>query len=203
MTNAVALLLAVTLILHVFPRQALADVYKFTDQYGVTHYTNEPGRADYQRMVEVLQDEGPLNRAKVKPIKSNLQAYSNHVLAAAEETGVDSALVHAVITAESAYNPRAISRAGAKGLMQLMPGTAQRYKVEDVFDPAENIKGGTRYLRDLLVLFNDDLELAIAAYNAGENAVIKHRRRIPPYAETLAYVPKVMRLYKKYQALMN
>jgi soluble lytic murein transglycosylase-like protein len=107
-----------------------------------------------------------------------------------------------VITAESGYNAAAVSRAGAQGLMQLMPQTAKRYEVADSFDPEQNIRGGARYLRDLLDLFGNDLELAIAAYNAGENAVLRHGRKVPPYRETLAYVPKVIGLYDKYRGML-
>jgi soluble lytic murein transglycosylase-like protein len=101
-------------------------------------------------------------------------------------------LLHAVIRTESAYNPAALSSAGAVGLMQLMPGTAKRYGVPDIWDPVENLRGGARYLRDLLDLFGNDLRLALAAYNAGENAVIKYGNRIPPYPETQRYVRKVL-----------
>jgi soluble lytic murein transglycosylase-like protein len=91
-----------------------------------------------------------------------------------------------------------VSRAGAVGLMQLMPETAKRYKVTDRHDPEQNIRGGAQYLRDLLRMFNNDLHLTIAAYNAGEKAVMKYGNRIPPFRETLAYVPKVMKFYKQY-----
>lgn len=113
--------------------------------------------------------------------------------------GVDQALLHAVITVESGYSPNAVSRKGASGLMQLMPATARRYGVADSFDPVQNLHGGTQYLRDLLKLFNSDVGLALAAYNAGERAVLKHGRRIPPFRETTRYVPRVLAFYKKYQ----
>lgn len=136
-----------------------------------------------------VQGYGRLTRAR----------YSSHVLAAAQETSVDPALIHAVISVESGYNPSARSHAGAVGLMQLMPQTAERYGVTDRFDPAQNIQGGARYLRDLKVMFGNNLHLVLAAYNAGENAVMKYGKRIPPYRETIAYVPKVMSHYKKYR----
>ena len=112
---------------------------------------------------------------------------------------MDPALIHAVIAVESGYNPSARSSAGAVGLMQLMPGTAKRYGVKNRLDPAQNIHGGARYLRDLQVMFDNNLQLVLAAYNAGEEAVRKYGRRIPPYRETAAYVPKVMQLYRKYR----
>ena len=115
---------------------------------------------------------------------------------AARAYGLDPKLVHAVIRAESGYNTNAVSSKGAVGLMQLIPATAQRYGVQDSYDPGQNIQGGTRYLRDLLKMFNGNMELAIAGYNAGENAVIRAGHRIPPYPETMAYVPKVLSFYR-------
>ena len=103
-----------------------------------------------------------------------------------------------MVTAESAYDPVAVSSAGAVGLMQLMPGTAERYGVRNRRDPRQNVLGGVRYLRDLLVQF-DDLTLALAAYNAGENAVIRYGNRIPPYPETQNYVRKVLTFYRDYR----
>jgi soluble lytic murein transglycosylase-like protein len=126
--------------------------------------------------------------------------YSGHILAASKETEVEAALIHAVISVESGYNPSARSPAGAVGLMQLMPGTAKRYGVTDRLDPAQNIQGGARYLRDLKVMFDNNLNLVLAAYNAGEEAVMKYGKRIPPYRETTAYVPKVLSHYRKYRA---
>ncbi len=113
--------------------------------------------------------------------------------------GMESALLHAVISVESRYNPKAVSNKGAAGLMQLMPQTAKRYGVADAFDPLQNLNGGARYLRDLLRLFNNNTSLALAAYNAGEHAVMKHGNRIPPYRETLNYVPRVLDFYQRYQ----
>ena len=107
-------------------------------------------------------------------------------------------LLHAVITAESAYNPNAVSSAGARGLMQLMPGTARRFGVTNAYNPSENIRGGARYLKTLMGMFNSDLNLVLAAYNAGEGAVLKHGRRIPPYDETRRYVRKVRAYYEQY-----
>ncbi len=123
--------------------------------------------------------------------------FDNHIHAAAAETKVDPGLIKAVISVESGYNPTARSPKGAMGLMQLMPETARRYGVKDIRDPRENIHGGARYLRDLMAMFGNDLSLVLAAYNAGEEAVMKYGRRIPPFAETTAYVPKVLSRYKK------
>lgn len=180
---------------------ARGDVFSYTDASGIQHYTNQPGQAGYTLIVAVLNEEGKKNRARVQPKTARVAEYSPHIEAAAVEFGLDTALVHAVITAESGYNPAAVSRAGAQGLMQLMPGTAKRYDVRNSFDPVQNIRGGVRYLSDLMEMFDHDVSLAVAAYNAGENAVLKYGRQIPPYRETLAYVPKVLGLYQKYRDL--
>lgn len=126
--------------------------------------------------------------------------YDHHINAASNETKVDPALIRAVISVESGYNPFARSHAGAVGLMQLMPGTAQRYGVTNSLDPAQNIRGGARYLRDLQAMFGNDLRLVLAAYNAGEEAVIRYGRRIPPFRETVEYVPKVLSHYAQDRA---
>jgi soluble lytic murein transglycosylase-like protein len=112
----------------------------------------------------------------------------------ARQHNVDPDLVHAIITVESNYNPRAVSRAGAQGLMQLMPATAARFQVEDPFNPRDNMEGGIRYLKHLLTLFSDDLRHVLAAYNAGESAVYKYGG-MPPYPETQTYVERVLSLY--------
>ena len=113
---------------------------------------------------------------------------------------LDPALIKSVMHAESAFDPNALSRKGARGLMQLMPGTAQRYGVTQILDPHQNVLAGGRYLRDLLRQFNGDMRLALAGYNAGENAVLKYGG-VPPYTETQHYVRKVMDLYKEYRNL--
>lgn len=125
--------------------------------------------------------------------------YHVQVNAAARAHELDPALVHAVIAAESNYDPKAISHRGAIGLMQVMPGTGRRYGQPDkaLFAPEKNIGVGVRYLAELLALFEGDLELALAGYNAGENAVLRHGRKVPPFAETRAYVPRVLRHYER------
>ncbi|MDB5991315.1 MAG: Lytic transglycosylase, catalytic [Herbaspirillum sp.] len=115
---------------------------------------------------------------------------------AAKQHGLDPLLLHAVVRAESGYNQQAVSPRGASGLMQLMPDTARRFGVKNLFDPRENLKAGARYLSWLLKLFDGDLELALAGYNAGEQAVIRAGYRIPPYNETIHYVPKVLSYYR-------
>ncbi len=149
----------------------------------------------------LVREEAADNRAKALPVSGAAAKYAPSVAEAAQAEQIDQALLHAVITAESGYNPMAVSAKGASGLMQLMPATAKRYAVKDAFDPAQNIRGGARYLRDLMGRFDNDLELVLAAYNAGENAVMRHGRRVPPFRETQHYVPKVLRLYRMFSAL--
>lgn len=186
---------------------AMADIYSFKDERGVVHFTNMPNGDKRFKLVrkEERPGGGPpsVGAARVAqlfmPAQADIVRYASIIDAASKTHGVDGALVHAVITAESGYNAAAVSKAGARGLMQLMPETAARYGVRDIHDPRENINGGVRYLRDLIAMFNGNLELAVAAYNAGENAVIRHGNRVPPYAETVHYVPKVLGFYRRFQ----
>jgi soluble lytic murein transglycosylase-like protein len=135
------------------------------------------------------------------PSAADVRRFDPIVARAARVHGVDEALVHAVIFAESSYDPDAVSPAGASGLMQLMPATAAQYGVRDLFDPAQNVSGGVRLLRDLLAQFDGNVELALAAYNAGAGAVIRAGNRVPPRPETVAYVPKVIDYYRHFQTL--
>jgi soluble lytic murein transglycosylase-like protein len=122
-------------------------------------------------------------------------AYTHIIKGAAEANRLEPALVIAVIVAESGGDPKAVSKRGARGLMQLMPETARRYGVRNLFDPEQNIRGGTQYLRDLAQRYRNDLELVLAAYNAGPEAVDRQGGRIPPFRETLEYVPRVLQIY--------
>jgi soluble lytic murein transglycosylase-like protein len=183
---------------------AFADIYMFKDEKGVVHFTNIPNGDKRFRMVRKEDNTSDYARAAgmpqyVMPTAELIRRYSPLIDAASKNHGVEVALVHAVITAESGYNPSAVSRAGARGIMQLMPDTARRFGVQNIMDPTDNIQGGVKYLRELLILFNGNKELALAAYNAGENAVIRAGNRIPAYPETVSYVPKVLGLYKKFQ----
>lgn len=134
-------------------------------------------------------------------VRLNTTAYQSEIAAAAREYGVDEAVVRAIIHAESAYNPMALSRAGAQGLMQLMPPTARRFGVSDSFDASQNIRGGVQYLAWLLKRFNGNLTLAAAGYNAGEGAVDKHGG-VPPYSETQRYVQRVGVLADRYRGVL-
>jgi soluble lytic murein transglycosylase-like protein len=170
-----------------------ADVYAFTDERGVLHITDRPSDTRYELVL--------VSPAPVAPSTALAPAALQPLIdAAAARYRVEPALVHAVIQVESNFNPRAVSPKGARGLMQLMPATAQRLGVADAFDPRQNIEGGVRYLAGLLALFGNDLRLALAAYNAGENAVIQYGHRIPPFRETQDYVPKVLQQYLRLRA---
>ena len=130
-------------------------------------------------------------------VKQKQQEYDHIVRSKANKYSLPPELVHAIIEAESAYTPDAISSAGAVGMMQLMPATAQRFGVADLTDASENIEGGTRYMRYLLDLHDSNLELAIASYNAGEDAVKRYNNKVPPYPETQQYVIKVMNYFER------
>ena len=123
--------------------------------------------------------------------------YDQTVEDVARTYGLDSALLYAIISAESGYNRKTVSKKGASGLMQLMPVIAKHYGVVDLLDPVQNLQGGAKYLRDMLLLFNNDVSLAVAAYNAGETAVVRYGNRIPPYRETMNYVPRVLNSYRE------
>jgi soluble lytic murein transglycosylase-like protein len=141
----------------------------------------------------------PAAPVKRETLAQKRARYASHIDAAADVSNVPAALIEAVITAESAFNPLAISRTGAVGLMQLMPATAARFGVTDRTDPEQNILGGAKYLDFLLNKFKKNKKLAIAAYNAGEGNVKKYGNKIPPFKETRKYVPKVLSYYKKYR----
>jgi len=179
---------------------ACADIYGFVEGERVSVIIADTPPADARYVL--FKKDGPYQFNAIPDELSGAgrpapAKYNGHILAAARATKVDPALIRAVITVESGYNPSARSSAGAVGLMQLMPETARRYGVKDRLDPVQNINGGARYLRDLKVMFNGDLKLVLAAYNAGEEAVMKYGRRIPPFRETEAYVPKVLSHYRK------
>jgi hypothetical protein len=183
-------------------QMAFAEIYWFTDGNGVMHFTNVPTDGRYVPFTGFDPEGSNKTGARTHGLRAELPGkvrYEAVIEAVAQTYALESALIHAVISAESAYNAVAVSKKGAAGLMQLMPETAQRYGVADRFDPVQNLHGGARYLSDLLRMFDGRLSLALAAYNAGENSVVKHGYQIPPYAETRMYVPKVLELYRKYQ----
>jgi soluble lytic murein transglycosylase-like protein len=167
-----------------------AGIYRYIDENGDYHFTNCPRDPRYQLYIREKEDARP---ARIDP-----DQYDPVIEEFSRKYGVDSALVKAVIQAESGFNSYAVSRKGAKGLMQLMPQTAEQWQVMNVFNPRENIEGGVRHLKYLLDTFQDNLALSLAAYNAGKEAV-KQYRSIPPYDETRNYVRKVLRFYESYK----
>lgn len=172
---------------------AAADIYRYVDADGVMHFTNDPPTKKFK-----------LHRREsvaIKPRNANFMIPSSLgeiIRRNCEKYSLEEGLVHAVIKAESNYNSTAVSKKGALGMMQLMPGTARLLKVNNPLDPAENIGGGSRYLRQMLDEFNGNLDFAIAAYNAGPNAVKRHGG-IPPYAETRTYVKRVKQYLSTYR----
>jgi soluble lytic murein transglycosylase-like protein len=204
----------------VFP--VFGDVFKYRDEQGNVIFTDKPlSRGslslEWKRTTKSLTEENrDLQRrvlayarvpsaGKPRLSKTMAQRRGEHeglIQATALRYRLSPALLHAVIRAESAYDPAAVSSAGAIGLMQLIPATAERYQVRDIWSAADNLRGGAAYLRYLLDLFDGDLRLALAGYNAGENAVIRYGREIPPYPETQTYVRKVLQYYWAEQAAL-
>ncbi len=177
-------------------------VYRYKQNNGAAMLTNIPQRTLTLVSTSAYQsfEKGWTGSLfKSANWKLNREAYNDTILAMATAKSVDPALVRAVIHAESSFNPTAVSRTGAMGLMQLMPGTAARFGVGNAFDPKENIRGGVTYLRFLLDKFNGDMSLVAAGYNAGEGAVMKYGG-VPPYNETTEYVARVLDLHGKYSA---
>lgn len=210
----------------IFSGPVRADIYAFVDSNGVRHLSNVPNDPRYKLVMRTpayrksaaqSSSFAPANlysasipsarRYYSRPIaplaprrvnEQNRQRFAGDVDRIAAQHRLEPALLHAVISAESSYNPWAVSPKGAMGLMQLMPGTAERFGVRNPYDPVSNMYGGARYLRWLLDQFNDT-RLAVAAYNAGEGAVQKYGNQIPPYRETQTYVVRVLDFYQRYK----
>ncbi len=163
------------------------EVFRFIDEAGTVHLTDAPSDSRYQRLAKYGTTEKRLRRSEFDAL----------IEKEANKYGMDQALIKAIVRVESNFNDRAISPAGAIGLMQLMPQTASTLGVTDPFSPEENVQGGIRYLRSLLNILNDDLKLALAAYNAGLQRVLRHGA-IPPIRETERYVEKVLYFYRLY-----
>lgn len=203
------------------PHAATADVWGYVDEQGRPHVATEKLDDRYQLFfrgktsadtppVAPATDEDFLQTAIYQRVAfhPNVKRFEPLITRYARQHGVDLALVKAVIAAESAYEPEAVSPKGALGLMQVIPATAERYGVADdrkrtvaqkLFDPSINLSVGTRYLRDLLAMFAGDVTLALAAYNAGENTVLRYDRQVPPYPETQEYVKLVQQFRAFYR----
>jgi hypothetical protein len=167
-----------------------AETFRFVESDGTVHFTNTPTDPQYQRLGFTSGTE----RGWLQLPLPDLAPYAREIREAADRYGVEEGLIKAVIRVESGFNSRAVSSKGARGLMQLMPGTASMLGVRDSFDPRQNIDGGVRHLRGLIDRFGSDLKLALAAYNAGEQAVVNHGG-IPPYRETRDYVTRILGLF--------
>jgi soluble lytic murein transglycosylase-like protein len=165
-----------------------ADIYRYVDEDGVVHFSNVPTHYRFRLYISETKLD----------YKSYFDRYDSIINQAALKHGVDSSLVKAVIRAESDFNRYAISKKGAEGLMQLMPDTAKDLAVRNPYDPRENIHAGVRYLKRQMKNFQNDVALALAAYNAGENAVRKYGHRIPPYRETRTFVDRVLRYWDEF-----
>lgn len=167
-----------------------ADIYMYIDSKGVVHFTNVPTTSDYKLYI------------KEKPLKNRqlitTEKYDDIIKKAQKRYGVEFSLIKAVIKAESGFDPNAVSKKGAKGLMQIMPDNLKTLFIKDPFNPSQNIMGGTFYLQKMLQRYDYKLPLALAAYNAGPMMVDKYNQ-IPPYRETQNYVKKVIKLYNWYK----
>lgn len=181
-----------------------ATVYVYINNAGSQWMSNKPGDvpAGYRLLRKYQADDyfGTAIRpdASSRHLAPRRSDYDKLIVRTAKKLGLEAALLKAIIHIESAFNPAAVSPKGAGGLMQLMPTTAARYGVTDRFNPGQSLQGGGTYMRDLLLLFDQDIELALAAYNAGENAVEKYQG-IPPYQETRQYVKRVIKMRDQYR----
>jgi hypothetical protein len=200
------ILLACTVLLFSLchPRGVLADIYQYTDESGVMHFSNvSVGNAKKYKKIKTasaakqqatVTSNSTASSQIPSPLSDSTSAYVEIINSACNRHGIDPALVHAIVKVESDFNPYALSRKGAMGLMQLMPQTAAEMNVGNSFNPNDNIDGGVKYLRYLIDRYEGNLSLALAAYNSGETAV-KKWGTIPPYRETQNYVQRILRIY--------
>jgi soluble lytic murein transglycosylase-like protein len=182
------------LVATISPASSQADIYKSEGADGVISFSNQKSKG-----ASLYHKDKPAVFLPADTSPERYTRYDQWIREAAALYQIPEALIRAVIRVESDFDPRAVSPANARGLMQMIPETAERMMVTDVFDPRQNIFGGVRYLRVLANTFNGDLALTVAAYNAGEGAVIRHGG-IPPYPETQDYVVKVVGYYRQYRA---
>ena len=167
-----------------------ADIYLYVDEEGIYNFSDQPATKEYELFIK--------ERRPKASAAGNSAKYDEYIEAASRKHGVDAPLLKAVMMAESNFNPRAVSKKGALGLMQIMPQNLRKLKITNPFDPKENIMAGAQYLKELLNRFNGKLPLAVAAYNAGPNSV-ERLNRIPPIKETEKYVKKVMKYYHHFK----
>jgi soluble lytic murein transglycosylase-like protein len=175
---------------------ARPQIYSYVDADGQKHYTDVPDNNRYRLLVLSPRDRTESGDRYDSMLLAKAGRYDSIIENAALSASVEPNLLRAVIVVESGFNSRAVSKRGAVGLMQLMPATANRFGVSNPYDPRQNIHGGAQYLKFLIDRFGQDVRLALAAYNAGEEAVERNGGQIPPFSETMAYVPRVLRIYR-------
>jgi soluble lytic murein transglycosylase-like protein len=178
------------------PAEARSKIYTYVDADGIKQYTDVPDNNRYKLLVLSPQDMTQSGQYYDLSLIARATQFDSIIEKAAVSAAVEPNLLRAVIVVESGFNSRAVSRRGAVGLMQLMPATATRFGVSNPYDPKQNVHAGARYLKFLIDRFGQDIRLALAAYNAGEEAVDRNGGRIPPFAETMAYVPRVLKIYR-------
>jgi soluble lytic murein transglycosylase-like protein len=182
---------------------ARSQIYAYVDADGVRHYTDVPDNNRYRLLVLSSRDRTASGDRYDAMLLAKAGQYDAIIERAAVSAAVEPNLLRAVIVVESGFNSRAVSKRGAMGLMQLMPATATRYGAANPFDPHDNVHAGAQYLKFLMDRFGQDLRLALAAYNAGENAVERNGGQIPPFTETMAYVPRVLHIYQMLKGQMR
>jgi soluble lytic murein transglycosylase-like protein len=175
---------------------ARTHIYTYIDDDGVRHYTDAPDNNRYRPLILSPQERTVSGDRYDAMLLARAGQYDSIIEKAASSAAVEPNLLRAVIVVESGFNSRAVSKRGAVGLMQLMPATANRFGVSNLYDPRENVHAGALYLKFLMDRFGQDVRLALAAYNAGEEAVDRNGGRIPPFSETMAYVPRVLKIYR-------
>ena len=175
---------------------ASAKIYTYMDAQGLRHYTDVPDNNRYRLLVLSPQDRTASGDRYDAQLLARASQYDSIIEHAAIAAAVEPNLLRAVIVVESGFNSHAVSKRGAVGLMQLMPATASRFGVSNPYDARQNVHAGARYLKFLIDRFGHDVRLALAAYNAGEDAVVRNGGQIPPFSETMAYVPRVLKIYK-------
>jgi soluble lytic murein transglycosylase-like protein len=175
---------------------ASAKIYTYMDAQGLRHYTDVPDNNRYRLLVLSPQDRTASGDRYDVQLLARASQYDSIIEHAAVAAAVEPNLLRAVIVVESGFNSHAVSKRGAVGLMQLMPATASRFGVSNPYDARQNVHAGARYLKFLIDRFGHDVRLALAAYNAGEDAVVRNGGQIPPFSETMAYVPRVLKIYK-------
>jgi len=188
--------ISILVALYVAIPAAQADIYLSGDTEQEIHLSNIPPEGGYQVLIADSKADSITSSTPPSAAIVNMP-FADAVWAAAQNAALDPSLLHAVIAAESGYNPKAVSPRGAQGLMQLMPATSRRFGLSDPYDPMQNVRAGASYLQELIQMFKGDLSLALAAYNAGPAAVMRFGSHIPPFKETRRYVPQVLKIYRE------